>query len=157
MKNAKLRMENAAEGAPAGGADGVINSPSAKVINRAGTAKKKSPFKNTLKKKNGKYSLGFLIKRGRVQARAYAGRCDGAIPEQAAAIEAVEAFGGTARDLHLWAGAAFALGLDDFLEVFRQQIAENAADGMPRDVRRAFQAKLCGRLAVLRGEEARHG
>ncbi len=64
--------------------DGVINSPHGEVINRPKPAKKKSPFKNTLKKKNGKYNLGILIKRARAQAREYARRCDGAVPEMAA-------------------------------------------------------------------------
>ena len=52
----------------------VINSPHGEVINRPKPAKKKSPFKNTLKKKNGIYNLGILIKRARAQARAYARR-----------------------------------------------------------------------------------
>ena len=133
----------------------VINSPGGKIINRPKSAKKKSPFKNTLKKKNGKYNLGILIKRARAQARAYARRYDGAVPEMVAAIEAVEAFGGGELDLHLWSGAAFALGLDAYLDILRQQLAENRADGLPRDTRRAFQAKLSRALADRLGEEAR--
>ena len=68
----------------------VINSPAEKLSTAPEAPKKKSPFKNTLKKKNGKYNLGILIKRGRAQARAYARRSDGAIPEMVAAIEAAE-------------------------------------------------------------------
>lgn len=132
----------------------VINSPGDELSTGRSAAKKKSPFKNTLKKKNGKYTgLSGLIKRGRAQARTYARRCCSAIPEQVAAIESVEAFNGTAEDLYLWTGAAFALGLDDFLDLFRQQVAENAADGNPRNLRRAFQAKLNSRLAALCGKE----
>ena len=67
----------------------VINSPHGEVINRPKSAKKKSPFKNTLKKKNGIYNLGNLIKRARAQARAYARHSDGAVPEMVAAVEAV--------------------------------------------------------------------
>lgn len=134
----------------------VINSPHGEVINRPKKAKKKYPFENTLKKKNGKYNLGILIKRGRAQARAqaraYARRHDGAIPEM---VAAVEAFGGGEPDLRLWSGAAFALGLDAFLDILRQQLAENRADGLPRDTRRAFQAKLSRALADRLGEEAR--
>ena len=133
----------------------VINSPGEQVVDRPKPAKKKSPFKNTLKKKNGKYKLGNLIKRARAQARAYARRSDGAVPEMVAAIEAVEAFGGGELDLRLWSGAAFALGLDAYLDILRQQLAENKADGLPRDTRRAFQAKLSRALADRLGEEAR--
>ena len=136
-------------------ADGVINSPAEKLSTPPETPKKKSPFKNTLKKKNGIYNLGILIKRARAQARAYARRSDGAVPEMVAAVEAVEAFGGGELDLRLWSGAAFALGLDAFLDILRQQLAENRADGLPRDTRRAFQAKLSRALADRLGEEVR--
>ena len=127
----------------------VINSPGDQVVDRPKPAKKKSPFKNILKKKNGKYKLGNLIKRARAQARAYARRSDGAVPEMVAAIEAVEAFGGGELDLRLWSG------LDAYLDIRRQQLAENKAAGLPRDTRRAFQAKLSRALADRRGEEAR--
>ena len=137
----------------------VVNSPAEKLSTAPEAPKKKYPFKNTLKKKNGKYNLGILIKRGRAQARAqaraYARRHGGAIPEMVAAIEAVEAFGGGELDLHLWSGAAFALGLDAFLDILRQQLAENRADGLPCDTRRAFQAKLSRALVDRLGEEAR--
>ena len=158
MKSEKWRMENAG-GAPGGTSQTPSGKshqqPFGKVINRraeklstgaAKSKKKKSPFKNTpKKKKNGKYIFSKYSIRVRTRdagAGAREERDLAVFAAQIAAREAAQAFGGTDRDLYLWTGAAYALGADTFHEIFLRQRSENLADGMPRDVRRAFQAKL---------------
>ncbi|MCQ2392237.1 MAG: hypothetical protein MJ240_12510 [Kiritimatiellae bacterium] len=116
-------------------------------------SKEKKVSCTSKKRKIGRLNISVLILRGRRRERTLA-RAWGRIRSQPnaamqAAAEAVSAFDGTSADYRSWEGAAYALGHERFYELFFLQRAENAADGPPHDVRRAFQAKLSRAIGEL--------
>ena len=159
MKSEKWRMENAG-GAPGGTSQTPSGKshqqPFGKVINRrakklstgaAKSKKKKSPFKNTLKKKNDGdgniYYFSIPSPRARARARVRARFFDPAIADEvdAAVDEAMAQTGGSARFRRIWCFYCLRLGINTFLDQL-DSVMSCARQGEIRYPAQAFHARL---------------